>query len=141
MATIAQLRPSAIPRAPIPNPDQGPLAPINDEGYAIAGGAALQRSSLVRIDALDQAGDTMRIQLRKVIQAQIEALREGQLGEGLSLGLAALSLLGVVDQLDEAEDGDPLTDATRYNHEIGESARRIISLTERPSARLEPIVA
>ena len=107
----------------------------NDEGYQIAGTAALQRSRLVRIGVLDHAGDMMRRELSRVIKAQRRYLLGRGDSEGAEYAAAALEILGVVDELDDAEDGDPLQQATVHNTEMGDSARRIIAVTEPVLAR------
>ncbi|MGE5619571.1 MAG: hypothetical protein ACM3US_09975 [Sphingomonadaceae bacterium] len=106
---------------------------IQSEGYNVVGAMAMQRNALTSIQALDQAEDEMRHRLQNTLLDQRRALAQGDVSLALGLNQVAVALLGVVDQLDDAQDLDPVTQSFGHNFEAAQAGRRIIAMTEDPN--------
>ncbi len=105
---------------------------VQSEGYNVVGAMAMQRNALTSIQSLDEAEDEMRRRLQRTLLDQRRALAQGDVSLATGLNQVAITLLGVVDQLDGAQDVDPVTDSFGHNFEAAESGRRVIALTNEP---------
>ena len=103
---------------------------LQDEGYNVVGAMAYQRTDLEAESMLNEAEDMMRQELHKVLSRQARALAERDLALATTLNSVARVLLGQVDELDAAQDADPVVSALGHNHDAAESGRRIIQYTE-----------
>jgi len=103
---------------------------IQDEGYNIVGAMAYQRTDLEAETLLNEAEDMMRQELRRVLDKQARALAERDLAAATVLNSVARVLLGQVDELDAAQDQDPVVSAFGHNADAAASGRRIIQLSE-----------
>lgn|GEM_PF-5434941 len=103
---------------------------LQDEGYNVVGAMAYQRTDLEAESLLNEAEDAMRAELHKVLSRQARALAERDLATATVLNNVARVLLGQVDELDAAQDADPVVSAFGHNADAAESGRRIIRYTE-----------
>ncbi|MDA8189583.1 MAG: hypothetical protein M0T85_15700 [Dehalococcoidales bacterium] len=103
---------------------------LQDEGFNVVGAMAYQRTDLEAESMLNEAEDMMRQELRRVLDRQARALAERDLAAAAALNSVARVLLGQVDELDAAQDEEPVTAAFGHNYEAAASGRRIIDLTD-----------
>ncbi len=103
---------------------------IQSEAYNVAGAMAYQRTDLEAERMLNTAEDAMRAELHKVLTRQARALAERDLPLATTLNSVARVILGQVDDLDAAQDADPVVSAYGHNYEASASARRVIALTD-----------
>ena len=103
---------------------------IQSEAFNVAGAMAYQRTDLEAERMLNDAEDAMRAELRKVLNRQARALAEGDMALANTLNSVARAILGQVDELDAAQDEQPVVSAFGHNYEAAASARRVIALTD-----------
>lgn len=107
-----------------------PRLEVQNEAYNVVGAMAYQRTDLEAESLLNQAEDAMRAELHKVLSRQARALAERDLATARVLNNVARVLLGQVDELDAAQDQDPVISAFGHNYDAAESGRRIIRMMD-----------
>lgn len=103
---------------------------VQSEAFNVVGAMAYQRTDLEGERMLNEAEDLMRQELHKVLCRQARALAERDLAMATTLNSVARVILGQVDELDAAQDQDPVVSAFGRNYEAASSGRRIIGLTD-----------